>query len=71
MSENLVECYSGQTYAEHPRAIHWEGERLAVIEIEGRWLSPKGRHFRARVQDGRVFEILYDEGQDEWHVDLR
>jgi hypothetical protein len=69
MSSEVVECYSGQTYAERPLFIHWEGQRLEVVEIQGRWRLPEGCGFRVRVADNRVFELFYDKRMDEWHID--
>ena len=70
MSSELVECYSGQTYAERPLAIYWEGERLEVIEILTRWRFPRGRKFRVRVEDDQVFELSYDEVLDHWQIHM-
>lgn len=70
MSVEMVECYSGQTYAERPAALYWEEERLEIIQIQAGWRSPEGRHFRVRVKDERIFELFYDESLDEWQVEL-
>jgi hypothetical protein len=68
MSPELVECHSGTAYGERPTALHWEGERLLVEEIEARWRFPEGRRFRVRVDDGRVFMLDYVEPRDEWRI---
>lgn len=68
MSPELVECHSGYTYAERPIALHWQGERLLVQEIEARWRIPGGPCFRVRTEDGRAFELFYGELYDEWRV---
>ncbi len=65
---DIVECYSGSTYAEKPIALHWEGERLEVEEIESSWREPGGRAFRVRTRAGRQFELHYDESKDQWQV---
>ncbi len=64
----IVECYSGSTYAEKPVALHWEGERLEIEEIESNWRDPNGPAFRVRTRAGRRFELHYDEIKDEWQV---
>lgn len=71
MSTEVVECYSGEMYAERPLAFHWQGERLEIVQIETRWQSPEGRYFRVRVKDERIFDLFYDETLDKWQVDLR
>jgi len=65
---NPVECYSGCEYAEKPVALIWEGQRLAVEEVENRWRTPGGKGFRVRTVDGRLFELIYMELYDEWRV---
>lgn len=64
----LVECHSGHAYADRPIALHWNGERLEIEEIEARWRIPGGLRFRVRVLDGRVFELFYGELYDEWRI---
>ncbi len=70
MTEELVECHSGFTYAERPIALRWEDQRLEIEEIEDMWRIPGGRCFRVRVQDGRIFELFYGELYDKWRVHL-
>jgi len=65
---NLVECYSGGQYAEDPRAITWEGQRLVVIEILGCWRTPSGKRFLVRTDDDRLFTLAYDENEDHWKI---
>lgn len=64
----LVECHSGFAYGERPIALQWEGDRLAIEEVEAAWRSPDGRRFRVRVEDGRVFELTYVELDDTWQI---
>jgi hypothetical protein len=71
MSAGVVECYSGQTYAERPLALYWEGERFEITEIISRWRSPGEIHFLVRVGDGRIFNLLYNETEDLWYIELR
>jgi hypothetical protein len=63
-----VECHSGGEYAERPTALHWNGQRLEVAEVEARWRIPGGKKFRVRTRDGQVFELLYVELYDEWRI---
>jgi hypothetical protein len=70
MSPERVECHSGSTYGERPIALHWEGERLLIVEIEARWRLPDGRKFRVRVEDERTFELYYVEQVDEWRISV-
>ncbi len=63
-----VECHSGFHYAERPQAIHWEGQRLKVVEIKTEWRTPLSRCFRVRTQDERWFVLSYNEMTDEWTI---
>lgn len=63
-----VECYSGVEYAERPTALMWEGQRLAIEEIERRWREPGGPAFRVRTKDGRRFQLRYDEQDNTWTI---
>lgn len=70
MSSEIVECYSGHTYPERPRAFQWEGQRLEVSEIISRWRTPEATHFLIRIEDGQDFELIYHEPQDLWTIEL-
>lgn len=65
-----VWVYSGHKYAEHPRALNWEGERLEIVKILDGWRSPGRQGFRVRVHDEREFELVYDEIAEEWNIKL-
>ncbi len=64
----LVECHSGYRYAVRPVALHWEGERLQVAELLGRWRIPEGIWFRVVATDDRVFDLRYDEAGGRWQI---
>lgn len=66
----LVECHSGYEYAERPLALHWEGQRLMISEVETAWRSPVGKCFRVITEDGRRFELEYNGLTDEWRLTL-
>lgn len=63
-----VECYSGHTYAQEPRAFIWQGVRLAVTSVERAWRDPEGPCFHVQAEDGRQFELRYNEGRDRWQI---
>lgn len=68
MSSDKVEFLSGQTYADRPIAIVWEGRRLPIQSIEARWRFPGGRRFLIKTADERLFELNYLEVEDEWNI---
>lgn len=67
----MVECHSGHTYAQEPRAFAWEGERQVVAQVLDRWRLPVGPAFRVRTTAGQHFELRYDEAEDQWHIRAR
>jgi hypothetical protein len=67
----LVECHSGYEYGERPVALQWQGQRLEVIRILDRWRSPGGKSFRVCAGDEQIFELHYDEREDEWRINQK
>ncbi len=67
MSE-LVEVHSGYRYGERPLALHWEGQRLEVEAVIAAWRTPHGLQFRVRTADQRLFELTYQEANDQWEA---
>jgi hypothetical protein len=65
---DLVECYSGYTYAQEPRAVVWRGRRFPVVSIERRWRTPEGPGFRVETEAGGPFELHYSEPEDAWAI---
>jgi hypothetical protein len=68
MAPDKVECLSGQTYADRPTAIIWEGRRIGIKSIEARWRTPGGRRFLIKTEDDKVYELNYQEAKDEWSI---
>ena len=64
--EIKVNCYSGHIYAEEPRSFVWQEEELKVKSIEKIWREPSQRFFRVVTEDGRLFELCYNEADDRW-----
>jgi hypothetical protein len=66
--ETQVECYSGQEYAERPIAIYWEGERFPVKAVIAAWRTPHGKVFQVQAENGRHFELAYEQDLDTWVI---
>ena len=62
----IVNCYSGQTYAERPRSFLWEGIEYEVEEIERARQEPGERHFQVRTRGNKKFQLCYNERQKQW-----
>ena len=63
-----VECYSGHTYAQEPRAVVWQGRRCQVEAVVARWRTPDGPAFRVRTQFAQLFDLRYHELEGRWSV---
>lgn len=63
-----VECRSDDEYAQRPLAIVWQGQRLAVDAILASWRTPDGKHFRIRTQEQGIFDLYYDQTNDQWSI---
>jgi len=69
-----VECYSGHTYAQEPRAFEWEGLRYQVERVVKRWRIPAGPCFRVEVSGisnlnsliSNLVDLTYLESTDQW-----
>ena len=69
--ELIVECYSGHTYAQEPRAFVWHGERHVVQAVARTWRAREGPHFLVRTEEGDSFELAYNEPEHMWSVRKR
>ena len=63
-----VECYSGHTYAQEPRAVIWQGRRYLVAAVLQRWRTPGGPAFWIETETGERFELHYTEETDTWRI---
>ncbi len=67
--DNLkVNCYSGHTFAERPESFQWQGMEYQVKEIEKEWLEPGERHFQVRTGDNKLFQLCYNEAEQQWSL---
>lgn len=70
-SDTLVECYSGHTYAQEPRAFWLEGRRRIVTRVRRRWREPRGPCFEVVADDARDYVLAYHEATDCWLVSAK
>jgi hypothetical protein len=61
-----VKCYSGYLYAEEPLSFVWQESELGIKSVQEAWQEPAKRLFRVVTQDGRLFELCYNEATDQW-----
>ena len=63
-----VECHSGHTYAQEPRAFVVDNERRMVTLVRKRWHEPGGPRFEVLADDSATYVLSYDEATDRWRV---
>jgi hypothetical protein len=68
MPSPSVECYSGHTYAQDPRAFRSGDERRLVIAVRRRWREPAGPAFEVVADNGATYVLSYNEAADCWQA---
>jgi hypothetical protein len=63
-----VICYSGSEYAEAPRALLLDGQRLEVAQVLASWRTPQGKGFRVQAAGGAAYDLFYLAAEDRWQV---
>jgi hypothetical protein len=63
-----VECYSGHTYAQEPRAFRFGNKRRVVTAVRRRWREPAGPSFEVIADNGATYVLSYDETADCWQA---
>jgi hypothetical protein len=71
MPADSVECYSGHTYAQEPRALTWQGRHFVIDHVEASWRMPEGPAFSVQTETGERFTLHYDELDDHWRIEER
>jgi len=64
--EIKVNCYSIYIYAEEPLSLVWQEEELVIKSVEKAWQEPAKRLFGVVTEDGKLFELSYNEADDHW-----
>ena len=65
-TETEAKCHSGYIYADQPRAFIWQGKELRISSVVKAWQEPGRRIFRVVTEDGKLFELCYNERTDRW-----
>jgi hypothetical protein len=61
-----VKCYSGYIYAQEPQSFIWQEEENRIKSIEKAWQEPGKRLFEVVTENGKLFELCYNETNDQW-----
>jgi hypothetical protein len=63
-----VQCYSGHTYAQEPRAFSQGAEHHTIERVLKRWREPAGPCFQVVADNGATYALAYHESTDRWEV---
>jgi hypothetical protein len=64
--EIKVKCYSGYIYTYEPRSFIWQVKELRISLVEKAWQELGSRIFRVVTENGKLFELCYNERTDRW-----
>jgi hypothetical protein len=64
-----VECYSGYKREERPLRFTIGSRTLEVSNVQDQWYSPSAKYFRVVANDGNIYILRHDEGQDLWTLE--
>jgi hypothetical protein len=66
-----VDCYSGYTYAQEPRAFVIDKDRRKVKAVHRTWREPAGPCLAVLADNDATYVLAYDEATDRWQVSRR
>jgi hypothetical protein len=61
-----VDCYSGASYAERPKALFWQGEKIKISQVLQSQQNPDARSFEVLLDNGLVVRLYYLISDDRW-----
>lgn len=64
-----VDCYAGYKGDERPIRFGIDQQIYRVECIEDQWYSPSAMYFRVRADDGNIYVLRHDQGQDDWTLE--
>lgn len=67
-ARDSVRCHSGYTYAQRPVSFTYDGRDYAVEKIIAESRLPEGRQFLVQTSDGKFFDLIYNQADDQWQV---
>jgi hypothetical protein len=63
-----VESYAGYGAEEYPLRFYLDGRQVEIISIEKRWLTPEGKCFKVKGDDGYVYVLQYNSETHSWNL---
>ena len=65
-----VETYSGHRGDERPTSFRLNERTFTVNDIVDRWYGPDHDYFKLIADDGILYIIRHDRGDDSWEITL-
>lgn len=65
-----VRCHSGYTYAQRPVGFTFDGQDYEVEKIVAESRLPEGRQFLIQTSDMKFFDLIYNQVEDQWQVQI-
>ena len=65
-----VECYAGYRGEETPRRFSFGTQKVEILEVSDRWLSPDHRCFKVKGNDGTVYILRHAVTTREWEISI-
>ena len=65
-----VETARGTAADHEPRSFLLGAQRVVVVEIIDRWLSPTHSYFKVRTDDGSLYILRHDLPTGQWEMTL-
>lgn len=66
----LVECYAGYRGEETPCRFQLKSRTVEIINIVDRWLAPEHRYFKVIGDDGGIYILRHDSGEEKWELTM-
>ena len=66
--DSTVECHSGYSSCDHPRAIWYQGQRHLVKEIIAEWRTPDEKHYRLLIAGDLILNAVLIGKENIWKV---
>jgi hypothetical protein len=63
-----VKSHAGTKAEEHPLRFFSNKRKIEITSIEKRWLTPDGRCFKVTGNDGWLYILKYNPGNDIWSL---
>ncbi len=65
-----VEFFENSAGEAEPCTFYLKTQRIRIIEIIDRWLSPKHCYFKVKADDGGIYILRYEASDEQWELTM-